>query len=132
MSLVRARARLANVPNAVEWIEADVTGIWHARPADIWHDRAVFHFLTEEADRVAYRDRLREVLKPGGTAIMATFAVDGPERCSGLPVMRYSARSLAAELGPDFAIVETLHELHRTPVGTIQSFCWSRFRRERL
>ena len=81
---------------------------------------------------MAYRDRLCEVLKPGGTAIIATFAVDGPERCSGLPVMRYSARSLSAELGPDFAIVETLDEYHRTPAGTIQSFCWSRFRRERL
>jgi trans-aconitate methyltransferase len=131
-ALARARARLASVPNALEWIVADVTGVWHSRPADIWHDRAVFHFLTEEADRVAYRDRLREVLKPGGTAIIATFAVDGPERCSGLPVMRYSARSLSAELGPDLKIVETLQEHHRTPSGTMQSFCWSRFRRERM
>jgi len=131
-ALARARARLASVPNSVEWIVADVTGVWHGRAADIWHDRAVFHFLTEEADRVAYRDRLREALKPGGTAIIATFAVDGPERCSGLPVMRYSAGSLSAELGPDYAIEETLQEHHRTPAGDLQSFCWSRFRRERL
>jgi trans-aconitate methyltransferase len=131
-ALARARTRLASVPNAVEWIEADVTGLWHTRPADIWHDRAVFHFLTEDADRVAYRDRLREMLRPGGTAIIATFAVDGPERCSGLPVMRYSAAALGAELGPELALVETLQEHHRTPGGTVQSFCWSRFTRDRL
>jgi hypothetical protein len=76
------------------WIAADVTGNWTLKPMDVWHDRAVFHFLTAPEDRACYVDHLRQTVKVGGTAIIATFAPDGPEKCSGLPVMRYSPESL--------------------------------------
>jgi hypothetical protein len=96
---------------------------------DIWHDRAVFHFLTAPEDRARYRQHLRQTLKPGGTAIVATFALDGPEKCSGLPVVRYSPESLAAELGADLALVDAASHGHTTPWGTTQSFQYCRFKR---
>ena len=96
---------------------------------DIWHDRAVFHFLVDADDRERYRAHLRQTLKAGGWAIVATFAPDGPEKCSGLPVRRYSPELLAAELGPEFERVETRTHTHQTPWGATQSFQYSRFRR---
>ena len=96
---------------------------------DIWHDRAVFHFLVEAEDRARYFAHLRDTLKPGGSAIIATFALDGPTTCSGLPVVRYSAQTLAAELGEEFQLAETRAWRHVTPRGTSQSFQYSRFRR---
>jgi hypothetical protein len=96
---------------------------------DVWHDRAVFHFLTADVDRARYVTHLRDVLKPEGTAIIATFALDGPERCSGLPVVRYSGATLTAILGQGFEWVQTVPHLHRTPQGVVQSFQYSRFRR---
>src|SRR5262245_26107325 len=86
---------------------------------DVWHDRAVFHFLTSADDRTKYRAHLRRTLKVRGTAIVATFAPDGPARCSGLPVVRYSADTLAAELGDEFRLVEAKPYRHRTPWGAI-------------
>ncbi len=127
-ALDRARRRLGPAAGVVTWIEADVTGAWSIAPVDLWHDRAVFHFLTMPEDRQAYRERLIGVLKPGGTAIIATFAADGPERCSGLPVMRYSPESLARELGPRFEAIESVAHTHTTPWGSPQSFQYSRFR----
>jgi SAM-dependent methyltransferase len=127
-ALRRAAARLPAAP--VTWIEADVTGPWTAPPVDLWHDRAVFHFLTEAQDRSRYLDHLLNILKPGGQAVFATFALDGPSKCSGLPVMRYSAATLSAELGPTFRLVETLDDEHRTPSGGVQRFCYSRFIRD--
>ena len=127
-ALRRAAARLPGAP--VTWIEADVTGPWTAPPVDLWHDRAVFHFLTEAQDRSRYLDHVLNILKPGGQAVFATFALDGPSRCSGLPVMRYSAATLSAELGPTFRLVETLDDEHRTPSGGVQRFCYSRFIRD--
>jgi SAM-dependent methyltransferase len=124
-ALERAQARLPDAP--VTWIEADVTGDWSAEPVDFWHDRAVFHFLTDAADRARYKEHLIKIVKPAGHAIIATFALDGPRKCSGLPVVRYSGETLAAELGPEFHLVETVHELHHTPGGAVQPFCWSRF-----
>jgi SAM-dependent methyltransferase len=126
-ALARARARLGPAAHTPIWIEADVTGDWSLKPMDIWHDRAAFHFLTEQSDRERYLQHLGETLKPGGTAVIATFALDGPERCSGLPVVRYSPETLAAELGPAFRRVEALHHLHETPAGAHQSFQYSRF-----
>ena len=126
-ALRRAAARLPDAP--VNWVEADVTGSWVAPVADIWHDRAAFHFLTGAADRARYVERLSNILKPGGQAIIATFALEGPRKCSGLDVMRYSADTLAAELGPGFRLVETLHEDHHTPRGTVQAFSYNRLRR---
>jgi len=124
-ALRRAADRLPGSP--VTWIETDVTGAWTARPADLWHDRAAFHFLTDPTDRARYLERLTSIVKPGGQAIIATFGLNGPPKCSGLPVMRYSADTLAAELGSTFRLVETLDDVHHTPMGTLQSFCYNRF-----
>jgi methyltransferase family protein len=129
MALARSKARLGETHTRVRWIEADVTSEWHVDPVDIWHDRAVFHFLTEPTDRAKYIERLRHAVKPEGTIIMATFAPDGPEKCSGLPVQRYDAATLSAQLGASFSIVEALQEQHRTPSGAMQSFCYTVFRR---
>lgn len=111
------------------WLAGDVTGEWTVPPMDIWHDRAVFHFLTSHDDQERYLLRLRSVLRPHGTAVIATFALDGPEKCSGLPVARYSPESLAARLGPGFRLVESRHHVHHTPWGSTQSFQYSRFER---
>jgi len=94
---------------------------------DVWHDRAVFHFLVEAEDRAAYRAAMISALKPGGQVVIGTFASDGPERCSGLPVVRYEPEALAAELGADFGLVESVREEHRTPSGKVQQFQFSRF-----
>jgi SAM-dependent methyltransferase len=126
-ALQRAQARLGAAARVPTWIASDVTGNWSLKPMDIWHDRAVFHFLTDPADRVRYVAHLRETLKRGGTAIIATFALDGPEKCSGLPVARYSPEMLAAELGGEFTLIESVPHVHETPWGTPQSFQYSRF-----
>ena len=126
-----AQARVGEAGRVVTWLTTDVTDAWALKPMDIWHDRAVFHFLTDERDRDQYRRRLRDTLKIGGTAIFATFAPDGPERCSGLPVARYSPQGLAAELGEGFELVEARRHRHTTPWGTAQSFQYSRLRRTR-
>lgn len=129
-ALARARARLEEAADRVTWIEADVTGSWTVPVVDVWHDRAVFHFLTEAPDRARYVARVREAVKPGGSVVIGTFAPDGPERCSGLPVRRYDSAGLAAELGKGFALVETVPERHRTPSGAVQSFNFGRFVRQ--
>jgi hypothetical protein len=128
-ALHRAQARLGDAATALTWIEADVTADWSLKPMDIWHDRAVFHFLTTRRDRMKYRAHLSQTLKIHGTAIVATFAPDGPQWCSGLPVARYSPEALAAELGDTFRLVEAVPYTHRTPWGTTQAFQYSRFTR---
>lgn len=127
VALERARTRLGDAATVPTWIAADVAGDWSCRPVDIWHDRAVFHFLTAPEARAGYCAHLRETLKIGGSAIIATFALDGPERCSGLPVCRYSPLTLAQEIGEGFTLVESLAHAHRTPWGAAQSFQYSRF-----
>jgi len=127
-ALRRAAERLPGA--SVTWIEADVTGSWTTPQVDLWHDRAVFHFLTDASDRSRYVEHLMNILKPRGQAIFATFALDGPSKCSGLPVMRYSAATLSAELGPRFRLVETLDDEHETPSGGMQKFCYGRFVRD--
>ena len=124
-----ARERLGAAAGEVDWIVADIT-VW--RPLhtyDVWHDRAVFHFLTDAGDRAAYADRLRAALKSGGHAVIATFAPDGPERCSGLPVQRYDAPSLHAAIGDGFRLAAAHREVHATPWGSTQSFQFSMFER---
>jgi SAM-dependent methyltransferase len=117
------------VGGGVASIVADVTTWTPQRRFDLWHDRAAFHFLTDPAQRADYRLRLRRALRPGGHVIIGTFGLEGPERCSGLPVKRYSARTLHAALGPDaFVMVDTRSVLHRTPWGTGQAFQFSLFR----
>ena len=128
-ALHRAQDRLGESAAPLTWIEADVTGDWSLKPMDIWHDRAVFHFLTAPEDRARYVAHLRHTLKVHGSAIVATFALDGPDRCSGLPVRRYSPESLSAELGKELRLVEAVPYLHHTPWGTSQSFQYSRFTR---
>ena len=127
-ALQHARSRVgSNQP--VVWIEADVTGEWSSEPMDIWHDRAVFHFLVTPDQRAQYRDHLRTTLKRDGSAIIATFALDGPTTCSGLPVERYSPEMLATVLGDEFELIESRPYTHLTPWLATQSFQYSRFRR---
>jgi ubiquinone/menaquinone biosynthesis C-methylase UbiE len=128
-ALLRAKSRLGTAASIPMWINADVTADWALKPMDMWHDRAVFHFLTIAADRQRYVAQMRVILKQHGTAIIATFAPDGPETCSGLPVARYSPAALAAELGSEFALVESVDHVHTTPWGSAQSFQYSRFQR---
>jgi 2-polyprenyl-3-methyl-5-hydroxy-6-metoxy-1,4-benzoquinol methylase len=128
-ALKAARGRIGGDGDKVEWIASDVTTWTPSRRYDIWHDRAAFHFLTDADDRKAYVDRLRTALRPGGQAIIGTFALDGPEKCSGLPVQRYDAASLLRTLGPDFALAEVRTETHTTPWRSTQSFQFVRFAR---
>ena len=124
-----ARDRLGRAGETVKWISTDIT-TWDAdRKYDLWHDRAVFHFLVEAAERAAYLDRLARGVGIGGHAIIATFAPDGPETCSGLPVARYSPGDLAELLGDSFEPVAHRHHLHQTPWGKSQSFQFGLFRR---
>jgi 2-polyprenyl-3-methyl-5-hydroxy-6-metoxy-1,4-benzoquinol methylase len=124
-----AKMRLGQRAATVNWIVADVTQWEPARSYDLWHDRAAFHFLTEASDRTAYIDRLTKAVRSGGHAIIGTFAPDGPERCSGLPVVRYDPAQLSATLTPKFALLDMRRDDHKTPWGAIQHFQFSVFRR---
>ncbi len=126
-ALARAQARLGERASRVTWVPADVRTWRPAVPFDVWHDRAVFHFMVRAEDREAYRATLSLALRRGGHAIVATFASDGPERCSGLPVARWEPETLARELGPELRLVEAVREEHVTPAGKIQRFQFSRF-----
>ena len=124
-----AKARLADRATKVKWIVADVTQWEPVRAYDLCHDRAAFHFLTEASDRDAYVERLITAVPSGGHAIIGTFALDGPERCSGLPVVRYDGALLSAALTPAFALVDMRRDDHKTPWGAVQHFQFSVFRR---
>lgn len=126
-ALTRARQRLGTTASDVTWVETDVTADWTLKPMDAWHDRAVFHFLTAADQRTRYLTHLRNTLKMGGSAVLAIFALDGPEKCSGLPVARYSPDTLSEQLGSGFELVESTPHLHHTPWGATQSFQYSRF-----
>lgn len=128
-ALQSARARMGEHAASVRWIAADATA-WRPPVAfDIWHDRAAFHFMVEPGDRAAYVDRLHAGVKAGGHAIIATFAPDGPEKCSGLPVRRYDPASLGRVIGEAFELVEQQRQHHLTPWGAGQSFQYSVLRR---
>jgi 2-polyprenyl-3-methyl-5-hydroxy-6-metoxy-1,4-benzoquinol methylase len=129
-ALIQARARLGKRAAEVEWIAADITQANDLGAFDVWHDRAVFHFLTEPADRRNYVELARRTIPPGGHLIIATFADDGPKRCSGLEVCRYNARTMAAELGEAFSLVKEARETHTTPSGASQAFFYGVFRRQ--
>lgn len=119
------KARLGSRADMVTWLEGDITSVTlpvHAY--DLWHDRAVFHFLTAPEDRRAYVRNVLHAVRPGGHVIVATFAEDGPLQCSGLPVMRYSATELWAEFGGAFTLVAHERELHSTPFGATQQFTY--------
>ena len=123
------KARLGCRAQQVDWIAADVLSWTPPLIYGLWHDRAAFHFLVDAQERSAYRTVLERGLAPGGWLIMAAFAEDGPERCSGLPVRRWSPSALTAEMGSGFDLVESRHEAHRTPAGAPQNFMWCRFQR---
>lgn len=129
-ALARARARVGARAGDVAWVEADVTTV--ALPEsglDVWHDRAVFHFLTDAADRERYVAAMERAVRPGGSVVMATFALDGPERCSGLDVVRYGPDELAAALGASFELVRSDRDVHLTPWGVAQPFTYVVLRR---
>ena len=126
-ALAASRERLGLRGDTVTWVAADVTTWRPSEHYDVWHDRAAFHFLTDEKDRHAYVLRLEQALRDGGEAIIGTFALNGPERCSGLPVMRYDSSGLTTVLGPKFRLLASREEEHRTPWGASQLFQFSRF-----
>ncbi|MCP5367692.1 MAG: class I SAM-dependent methyltransferase [Hyphomicrobiales bacterium] len=122
-ALDHARAALGPRAGDVTWIAADVTAWEPEQRYDLWHDRAVFHFLTAAADRAAYAAAARRAVAPGGALVLATFALNGPETCSGLPVVRYDGAALVRALGDGFALVRETREAHVTPRGGTQPFC---------
>jgi SAM-dependent methyltransferase len=128
-ALEASKARLGERAGRAQWLVADVTTWDPSRTYDIWHDRAALHFLTEASDRAAYIARLKQGLKIGGHTIIATFALDGPEKCSGLPVMRYDAARLEQTLGPEFKLLQSHGNDHATPWGSHQQFQFSLFQR---
>lgn len=131
-ALTASRARLGDRARTVTWLEGDITTMTLPLQAyDVWHDRAVFHFLTDPASREAWRQNLLRALRPGGFVVLATFADDGPEKCSGLPVQRYSESGLQAALGDEFRMRESRRETHRTPGGNEQRFVYGLFQRVR-
>ncbi|MGB6870812.1 MAG: class I SAM-dependent methyltransferase [Acidobacteriaceae bacterium] len=132
-AIEQARARLLDhgqIAESVKWVVGDVTTVeLSAEAFDVWHDRAVFHFLTGPEERAAYARQMKRALKPGGQVVMATFGPEGPERCSGLPVCRYDAAGLAREFGPGFAVVRSAVVEHRTPWGAVQPFLYCQMER---
>lgn len=128
-ALAHAQTRLGDRAHAVEWLEADVTQFRPPHRFQLWHDRAVFHFLTDPEDRRAYVTALMESLEPGGYLIIATFAIGGPEKCSGLDICQYDAARMGAELGAEFELQEEVGETHATPAGKEQRFIFLRYRR---
>ena len=126
-ALTHAKKRLANKADRVHWYETDVTHFKPPQKFALWHDRAVFHFLTSKADRESYINVVKQALEPGGHLIIMTFAIDGPRKCSGLDIVQYDADKLTAELGPAFKLVETGHKIHHAPAGNQQKFAYFRF-----
>jgi len=127
-ALSLSKSRLGLSANQVIWIQADITRVQLPPTSfDIWHDRAFFHFFTSRDDRKRYLQVLTTSLKQGGYAVIATFGLRGPEKCSGLPIVRYSPQSLLTELGPGFKLQENLEEDHLTPSGVRQHFIYCLF-----
>jgi SAM-dependent methyltransferase len=128
-ALTASRERLGARAKQVSWIVADVMTWQPEQRYDVWHDRAAFHFLTEQGDRKAYAECAGKAVRPGGHVIIGTFALDDPEQCSGLPVIRHDATSLSVALGHSFKLVESRRQDHHTPGGKLQRFQFSLFRR---
>lgn len=120
-----SRKRLGAASELVSWVVADINKIeLEASAYELWHDRAVFHFLAAETDRVAYVRQVTRAVRRGGHVIVSTFGPEGPMKCSGLDVVRYDARSLHREFGEHFQLLESSKELHHTPFGTVQQFLY--------
>ena len=130
-SLNTSKKQLGNNVDKVTWIEGDITEVkLPDHVYDLWHDRAVFHFLTSPVDRKKYVQNLDQSLSPEGTVIISTFSLKGPERCSGLNVVRHSPDTLEDELGKNYHLVENVEESHQTPFGTTQEFIYCVFKRK--
>ncbi|MCW8925846.1 MAG: class I SAM-dependent methyltransferase [Xanthomonadales bacterium] len=125
-ALAQARARLGERAGRVEWFEADITAFDPPHSFQLWHDRAVFHFLTDKADRASYVQTLKKCLLAGGQVTIMTFAIGGPKKCSGLDIVQYDAEKMCLELGPEFDLLDTGHDVHITPAGGEQKFAWFR------
>ena len=123
VALRAGRQRIGDT-TSVKWLHEDILSWSPARRYGLWHDRAVFHFLTDEEDQGVYLEKMRSALTPGGALVLATFADDGPEHCSGLPVARYSVDQLLTRLGSRFELTASRRELHATPGGALQPFTW--------
>lgn len=132
-AIEHARARVGSASRQVAWLVADVTQMPLAPHSyDVWHDRALFHFLTEPDQRQMYVRNVMTAVKPGGHVIVGTFGPEGPAMCSGLNVVRYDAESLRSEFGPRFQLIQSVQELHQTPFGTTQQFLYCCFRVEEV
>lgn len=129
-ALDRSKSRLGTKGEAIHWMEADAVNITMEAPVDLWHDRAAFHFLTEEADIRSYVRGMKKGIKPGGHAIIATFSKAGPTRCSGIPVQQYAPGDLEALLAPEFELLRSRTMDHETPSGNSQNFLFTAFRRK--
>ena len=127
-ALAHAKHRCAEKVSEVRWYEEDVTCFKPSHRFALWHDRAVFHFLTSRADRESFINVLKQSIKPGGHIIMMTFAIDGPKKCSGLDIVQYDADKLISVLGSGFELMETGFDVHLTPAGIQQKFAYFRFR----
>ena len=131
-ALALARERLGARAGLADWVAADILDAPLALGSiAVWHDRAVFHFLTDPADRARYVDQVRRSVRPGGHVIVASFAIDGPTRCSGLEVVRYTPDTMHAEFGTGFQLLDSVREEHHTPTGSTQAFLYCLCRRER-
>ncbi len=129
-ALDHAKEAFGEIANKMEWIESDITEFNPPHSYDVWHDRAVFHFLTKAEDRTKYIEILNSALNVGGYLVLAAFAIGGPEKCSGLEIVQYDLDTLAQELGDDYRLLEQRTELHNTPSGKEQQFNYFRFIRE--
>ncbi len=128
-ALAVSQQRLGDLADQVRWHTSDITQFQPDQQFELWHDRAVFHFLTRSAQRQAYCKVLEQSLRPGGHLIIGTFAVDGPKRCSGLDIVQYDASALLEVLGSQFVLQEQRRECHLTPAGKAQNFAWFRLQR---
>ncbi len=130
VALRTAQERLGECAKLIDWVEADIIQFQTTEQFDLWHDRAVFHFLTQASERKRYIDLLYQSIKPGGHVIIAAFAIGGPKKCSGLNIIQYNATKLSQELGEQFTLIEQEDEMHITPSRNEQAFGYYYFKRE--
>lgn len=128
-ALKKAKERLGDRYRKVQWIESDVTEYYATKSYDLWHDRAVFHFLTNPEDRAKYLETMGRSLTASAYVVIATFALNGPEKCSGLPIERYNVASLKQTLGKNYQLLLSEEEIHQTPSGNPQQFVYCLFRK---
>jgi len=129
-ALAKIKERLKEKASQIEWFETSILDFSNPRKFDLWHDRAVFHFLVNGSDRATYLKNLTGLLKAGGHLIVATFAIDGPLKCSGLDVVRYDETAMKKEIGEGFEFLKSCNEIHKTPWDTEQKFTYFLFRKK--